>query len=285
MFRGFTLLSPFYHSSPALIGLLASVDVKQQNLTVSSSRKHPCRQFHRVPRWALRPASSCRYKFLFWPPCGTVWTSGHTHTHTHSHTHSQRHMHTHTFTQRRTGARTHTHSHRCTLAHTYTHIHTETRACTHTHTHTYVHLHKFSLLTCFKQWNFHAPSVSLFLCVDYYYSTSTAATKTSPHRTAIDRTISSNIGSLPVERVPGGKPHTHTFTDARTHTHTHRLRRTHTHSQTETHTHTHTHTHTYTHTLNTHTHTFTQRCTRACAHTHTHMYTYINYFSLLTCFK
>ena len=30
LFRGFTLLSPFSHSSPSLIGLLASVDVKQQ---------------------------------------------------------------------------------------------------------------------------------------------------------------------------------------------------------------------------------------------------------------
>ena len=28
--RGFTLLPPFSHSSPSLIGLLASVDVKQQ---------------------------------------------------------------------------------------------------------------------------------------------------------------------------------------------------------------------------------------------------------------
>ena len=31
LFRGFTLLSPFSHSSPSLIGLLASVDVKQQS--------------------------------------------------------------------------------------------------------------------------------------------------------------------------------------------------------------------------------------------------------------
>ena len=30
LFRGFTLLSPFSHSSPSLIGLLASVDVKEQ---------------------------------------------------------------------------------------------------------------------------------------------------------------------------------------------------------------------------------------------------------------
>ena len=33
LFRGFTLLSPFSHSSPSLIGPLASVDVKQQTLT------------------------------------------------------------------------------------------------------------------------------------------------------------------------------------------------------------------------------------------------------------
>ena len=33
LFRGFTLLSPFSHSSPSLIGLLASVDVKQQLLS------------------------------------------------------------------------------------------------------------------------------------------------------------------------------------------------------------------------------------------------------------
>ena len=32
LFRGFTLLSPFSHSSPSLIDLLASVDVKQQKL-------------------------------------------------------------------------------------------------------------------------------------------------------------------------------------------------------------------------------------------------------------
>ena len=37
LFRGFTLLSPFSHSSPSLtmIGLLASVDVKQQKLILS----------------------------------------------------------------------------------------------------------------------------------------------------------------------------------------------------------------------------------------------------------
>ena len=35
LFRGFTLLSPCSHSSPSLIGLLASVDVKQQKLTMS----------------------------------------------------------------------------------------------------------------------------------------------------------------------------------------------------------------------------------------------------------
>ena len=33
LFRGFTLLSPFSHSSPSLTGLLASVDVKQQSLS------------------------------------------------------------------------------------------------------------------------------------------------------------------------------------------------------------------------------------------------------------
>ena len=33
LFRGFTFLSPFSHSSPSLIGLLASVDAKQQKLT------------------------------------------------------------------------------------------------------------------------------------------------------------------------------------------------------------------------------------------------------------
>ena len=37
LFRGFTLLSPFSHSSPSVIGLLASVDVKQHNFTHSSS--------------------------------------------------------------------------------------------------------------------------------------------------------------------------------------------------------------------------------------------------------
>ena len=35
--RGLTLLSPFSHSPPSLIGLLASVDVKQQKLTNSIS--------------------------------------------------------------------------------------------------------------------------------------------------------------------------------------------------------------------------------------------------------
>ena len=34
LFRGFTLLSPFSHSSPSLTGLLASVDVKQQILSL-----------------------------------------------------------------------------------------------------------------------------------------------------------------------------------------------------------------------------------------------------------
>ena len=34
LFRGFTLLSPFSHSSPSLIGLLASVEVKQQSLSL-----------------------------------------------------------------------------------------------------------------------------------------------------------------------------------------------------------------------------------------------------------
>ena len=33
LFRGFTLLSHFSHSSPSLIGLLASVDVKQHVLS------------------------------------------------------------------------------------------------------------------------------------------------------------------------------------------------------------------------------------------------------------
>ena len=33
LFRGFTPLSPFSHSAPSLIGLLASVDVKQQKLS------------------------------------------------------------------------------------------------------------------------------------------------------------------------------------------------------------------------------------------------------------
>ena len=36
LFRGLTLLSPFSHSSPSLIGLLASVDVKQQQLTLAN---------------------------------------------------------------------------------------------------------------------------------------------------------------------------------------------------------------------------------------------------------
>ena len=157
-------------------------------------------------------------------------------------------------------------------------------ACARAHTHTHMYTYINSLLTCFKLWNFHAPSVSFFLCVDYYYSTSTAATKTSPHRTAIDRTLSSNIGSLPVERVAGGKPHTHTHTHTHTHIHptnvrvlacvhtvatTLTQRSAHTLTQ-HTHTrvltcmcvHTHTHTHTYTHS---HTHTLTQRC----MHTHT----------------
>ena len=35
LFRGFTLLSPFSHSSPSLIGLLASVDVKQQRMSLT----------------------------------------------------------------------------------------------------------------------------------------------------------------------------------------------------------------------------------------------------------
>ena len=34
VFRGLTLLSPFSHSSPSLIGLLASVDAKQQKLSM-----------------------------------------------------------------------------------------------------------------------------------------------------------------------------------------------------------------------------------------------------------
>ena len=34
LFRGFTLLSPIFHSSPSLIGLLASVDVKQQSISL-----------------------------------------------------------------------------------------------------------------------------------------------------------------------------------------------------------------------------------------------------------
>ena len=33
LFRGFTLLSPFSHSSPSIIGLLASLGVKQQSLS------------------------------------------------------------------------------------------------------------------------------------------------------------------------------------------------------------------------------------------------------------
>ena len=37
LFRAFTLLSPFSHSSPSLIGLLASVDIKQQSLSLSLS--------------------------------------------------------------------------------------------------------------------------------------------------------------------------------------------------------------------------------------------------------
>ena len=37
LFRGFTLLSPFSHSSPSLIGLLASVDVKQQKVKSNSN--------------------------------------------------------------------------------------------------------------------------------------------------------------------------------------------------------------------------------------------------------
>ena len=41
LFRGFTLLSPFSHSSPSLIGLLASVDVKQQSLSLSLSLSLP----------------------------------------------------------------------------------------------------------------------------------------------------------------------------------------------------------------------------------------------------
>ena len=37
LFRDFTLLSPFSHSSPSLIGLLASMDIKQQKLTQDTS--------------------------------------------------------------------------------------------------------------------------------------------------------------------------------------------------------------------------------------------------------
>ena len=109
------------------------------------------------------------------------------------------------------------------------------------------------------------PLLCLFLCVGCYYSTSTAATKTSPQRTAIDRTISSNIGSLPVERVTGGKPHTHIHRDTHIHpTHTRVLACAHTVATTLTQRRAHTHTHP----------TYTHVCLHVCAHTHTHTHTH-----------
>ena len=46
LFLGFTLLSPFSHSSPSLIGLLASVDVKQQSLSLSQLSHSQIRPGH-----------------------------------------------------------------------------------------------------------------------------------------------------------------------------------------------------------------------------------------------
>ena len=55
LFRGFTLLSPFSHSSPSLIGLLASVDIKQQSpsldyltIYIQPDNRQKCYIFHPV---------------------------------------------------------------------------------------------------------------------------------------------------------------------------------------------------------------------------------------------